>query len=376
MLVPSTSASHRIDTALSIMAEFASRTGLTSSAPPRRYLWTDAFAVENDLALAAHTGDRRLLDRALALVDQVHRVLGSHRGDDGRVGPLGTPEHPTRGGLRIGKKLPERRADEPFDRALEWERDGQYFHYATHWMRALAHAARAAGRPELLGWACELADAQHRAFAYGPPRARAMFWKMSIDLSRPLVRSMGQHDALDGLVTYALLERDSASAGASLAPAIADFASMIDPHALTSDDPLGIGALLVDAAELATLEGRSPVAHAPVEVGALLEAALGGIAAYVGSGALGAPVRRRLAFRELGLSIGLHAVERMVGMGTSSARARPTLDALVRYRPLTASVEAFWLAPAHRRAIAGGEHRDIDEVMLATSLLAAPASAD
>ena len=29
-----------------------------------------------------------------------------------------------------------------------------------------------------------------------------MYWKMSIDLTRPLVPSMGQHDPLDGLVTY------------------------------------------------------------------------------------------------------------------------------------------------------------------------------
>jgi hypothetical protein len=39
--------------------------------------------------------------------------------------------HPTRGGLRIGKKLPERRPGEAFQERLEWERDGQYFHYLT-----------------------------------------------------------------------------------------------------------------------------------------------------------------------------------------------------------------------------------------------------
>jgi hypothetical protein len=32
--------------------------------------------------------------------------------------------HPTQGGLRIGKALPERRVDEPFDEQLEWERAG------------------------------------------------------------------------------------------------------------------------------------------------------------------------------------------------------------------------------------------------------------
>ena len=49
------------------------------------------------------------------------------------------------GGLRIGKPLPERRADEPLDERLEWDRDGQYFHYLTQWMHALDQASR--GRP-------------------------------------------------------------------------------------------------------------------------------------------------------------------------------------------------------------------------------------
>lgn len=59
--------------------------------------------------------------RALAsrLVDQVHQVLGRHRNDDSRTGRIGGLDeelgeaHPTRGGLRIGKRLPERRTDEP-----------------------------------------------------------------------------------------------------------------------------------------------------------------------------------------------------------------------------------------------------------------------
>jgi hypothetical protein len=33
-----------------------------------------------------------------------------------------------------------------------------------------------------------------------------MYWKMSIDLSRPLVQSMGQHDSLDGFITYNQLQ--------------------------------------------------------------------------------------------------------------------------------------------------------------------------
>src|SRR5216684_2205383 len=58
-----------------------------------------------------------------------------------------------RGGLRIGKKLPERSAGEPFDEQLEWDRDGQYFHYLTKWMHALDQVARSTKQPRFNLWA-------------------------------------------------------------------------------------------------------------------------------------------------------------------------------------------------------------------------------
>ncbi len=47
----------RIDEATTLMNNFALRTGLTSSLPQRRYLWTDAFAICNYLGLARSTGE-------------------------------------------------------------------------------------------------------------------------------------------------------------------------------------------------------------------------------------------------------------------------------------------------------------------------------
>src|SRR5688500_20063875 len=100
--------------ALRLMQSFAERTGLSSDVVPRRYLWTDAFAVCNFLALGE-------VELAEALVAQVHTVLGRHRPDDVRRGWIsGLDEatgaaHPTRGGLRIGKALPERGTNEVFD---------------------------------------------------------------------------------------------------------------------------------------------------------------------------------------------------------------------------------------------------------------------
>jgi hypothetical protein len=45
-----------------------------------------------------------------------------------------------------------------------------------------------------------------------------------------------------------------------------------------------------------------------------------------------------------------------------------TIAALMRYRPLAESIEAFWLEPANREGGTWTEHRDINTVMLATSL--------
>ena len=59
------------------MLDFARLTGLDpASAHPRRYLWTDAFAVCNYLDLFQKTTNLTYRDLALRLVDQVHHTLG------------------------------------------------------------------------------------------------------------------------------------------------------------------------------------------------------------------------------------------------------------------------------------------------------------
>jgi len=145
---------------------------------------------------------------------RVHHTLGRHRPDDVREGwlPGASEDHPTRGGLRIGKPLPERAPGEPLGSRREWDRDGQYFHYLTKWMHALDLTTRHTGRPTFNLWARELAETAHAAFTYDPPGSgpKRMYWKMSTDLSRPLVPSMGQHDPLDGYVTAAQLRRTAA----------------------------------------------------------------------------------------------------------------------------------------------------------------------
>lgn len=67
-----------------------------------RYLWTDAFGVCNYCGLYYETGDARYLAAAEALCAAVHATLGFTRDGARRLGAA-TAEHPTRGGLRIGK---------------------------------------------------------------------------------------------------------------------------------------------------------------------------------------------------------------------------------------------------------------------------------
>jgi hypothetical protein len=359
--------------AIELLVRFANRTGLLSERSPQRYLWTDAFAVCTLQGLDRVTGESRYGELALRLVDQVHHVLGRHRPDDCRTGWISGladadgEAHPTRGGLRIGKPLLERRPEEPFDERLEWDRDGQYFHYLTKWMHALDQMARSTDQPLFTTWARELAHAAHRSFTYAPQTGgpMRMYWKLSIDLSRPLVASMGQHDPLDGFVTCTELEATGAGSEPSLREARRDFAGMIDRRSLTTADPLGLGGLLADACRLAQLAPHA--AESEDLIDALLAAALIGLRHYVAQPDLRAPAHHRLAFRELGLAIGLAGVESAPWHGVSQS-VRAHLDQIAPYVRLRSEIETFWLEPEHRRVDTWLDHANINDVMLATSL--------
>ena len=377
----------RVAEAIALMQDFAERTGLSTGRTPRRYLWTDAFAVCNYLGLAQATGEQRYTALALRLVDQVHHTLGRHRDDDPRSGwlsGLNTHEselHPTRGGLRIGKRQPERGPDQAFDERLEWDRDGQYFHYLTKWMHALDQVTHATRQPGFNLWARELAKTAFDAFTYlpSPGGPRRMVWKMSIDLTRALVPAMGQHDPLDGYITCLELLSTAAAlpvalVGPKLVKEISQFEEMLENGEWLTADPLGIGGLLSDAYRAdALLRLDSMSDHHLLEI--LLATALAGLQQYADSGELRRPAEYRPAFRELGLAIGLHAVESLRQTADSEtthpatrAEVRALLQALLQYVSMADEIESFWRNPEHRSTTTWTEHRDINEVMLATSL--------
>lgn len=364
--------------AAALMTAFAERTGVTFACAERRYLWTDAFAVCNFLGLARATGDTGSAALGRRVVDRVHHVLGRHRGDDPRTGWIsGAAEadgdaHPTRGGLRIGKPLPERAPGEPFDERLEWDRDGQYFHYLTKWMHALDQTTRFTGEPVFNGWARELAAHAFDAFTYrDDTNVRRMYWKISIDGSRPLVASMGHQDPLDGYVTYMQLQATAASlhtAGEApnLDGAANAFAAMIARTEFATADPLGIGGILSDAYRVAQLRREGALPDDDL-LERLIGAAIDGLSGWIGRGDLAEPPTRRLAFRELGLAIGLRAAERLARDGRGIVSDTLT-KALAGIAPLGGHIVDFWRDPARHAEPTWLDHRDIDEVMLATAL--------
>jgi hypothetical protein len=363
--------------AKALMQAFLARTAIPPhTGTPRRYLWTDAFALINALQLMRE-GHAEAASDARALVGQVHRILGSHREDDPRTGPLSDgadgAAHPTAGGLRIGKPRAERGPHERFDERAEWDRDGQYFHYLTKWMDALVRASVTLDEPEYLRQAVALAEGVVPRFVLREPsgRPRGVAWKMSIDLSRPLVPATSPHDALDGYVTLREIETQ---AGGDGPPVLAEtLRDLTEGHRWLTADPLGLGGLLLDAARLLVCcEPSDWDQRLAVEV---LTDVGAGLRHYLADDPLEQPVRTRLAFRELGLAVGLQTLPAMSAAcgkapGLSSA-LEPPLEQLSVHAPLAKRIAAFWSTEEHRRDPLFAEHRDINEVMLATALLGA-----
>jgi hypothetical protein len=376
-----------ISVAIALMNEFADLTGLSPTAnKPVRYLWTDAFAVCNFLELYRQTGDAEYKELALRLVDQVHSILGRHRGDDrrtGRISGLDKREgikHPTIGGLRIGKRLNERGPDDLFDEHLEWERDGQYYHYLTKWMHALHCVGRITGDAAYIIWAMELAKTAHARFTYIPASGgrKQLYWKMSIDLSYPLVESMGHLDPLDGFVTYNQLKAAAKKFGKVTFPdleaEIADMTDICEGIKWVTDDPLGIGDLLFNAFKIVQLTINGDIKQTDLPEN-LLYSSIQGLEYFAGSNPLKLPAEYRLAFREFGLSIGLHAVRKIRKLieqkPANFDKKHPLhkwIEPLMHYSSMGEMIEKFWIESSNRKAATWIEHQDINMVMLATTL--------
>jgi hypothetical protein len=168
-----------------------------------RYLWTDAFGVVLLVSLYRALAKDEFLDEAERVVAEVDRVLGRPRG------------------IRIG--------EEP-------DRDGQYFHYLTMWLYALAVIGRHIPRYREKG--IDLVHQVHDAFLVP---GRGVIWKMKEDLSGPYPGyGLGALDAFDGYTSYRMLDEKA------LSHEIADMNKLIDQSAadLVITQDLGLGMML------------------------------------------------------------------------------------------------------------------------------------
>lgn len=365
-----------LDGARTLIEDYLNRTGITGPVTrrDRRYLWTDAFAVQACFGLARILEAPVYRKHALALIEAVHAHLGRHRTDDreGREGWIsGLPEkegldHPTLGGLRIGKSLPERPPGQPGDERIEWEQDGQYFHYLTRWMQALLRAWYETEEDKFAIWAAELAEAS-AAFVIDSGVRMRMYWKMSIDLSRPLIASMGAHDPLDGLICVDEIRREAPDRNQKLWPLQEKLAALCEGKGWATPDSLGTGGLLLNLSHLSLLVAKGEPVPSPLRPEDLLLDSLQSLEVFQQDHRSGAPPKQRLAFRECGLSLGLRVFDNCVRAGLLD-RFQP--ERLESNEALAEAIETFWSKPENREVSTWTEHEDINTVMLAASLVA------
>eukprot|EP01124_Arcella_intermedia_P013063 TRINITY_DN19463_c0_g1_i1.p1 TRINITY_DN19463_c0_g1~~TRINITY_DN19463_c0_g1_i1.p1 ORF type:complete len:429 (-),score=93.73 TRINITY_DN19463_c0_g1_i1:18-1304(-) len=362
------------------MDKFSLDSGIERPSPqhPRRYLWTDAFAVCNFWSLYELTHNQTNMASALQLIQRVHYTLGKYRPDDPRKGWLNKlPEdqgdqHPTLGGLRIGKPLPENLdAGEGED---EWDRDGQYYHYLTRWAHALLQTGKQTGDTNYLRYAHELVLGVHTKFVYQPKDSskKRMYWKMSTDLSKPLVKSMGHHDPLDGLLTYKHIQM--AFPEGNLGGEVQDMEEMCKGRDWSTEDPLGLGGLLIDVYRAYQIYAHSKSKSDYLLMKKILVDSLDGLKLFSVENHLDYPAKYRLAFREFGLSIGLSAVIEMWFVILESKEdidmeIITLLQETLRYKPLKDKIDLFWAVPANQLCATWKDHQDINRVMWCTSLI-------
>lgn len=362
----------RFTAAKELMDAFSERTGLNGddSKAFYRYLWTDAYAVQTFLGLADISGEASYLRKAETLTELVHQKLGRFTVADSRKGWISGlseaegNEHPTAGGLRIGKNLRERKETEPLDERLEWERDGQYFHYNTRWIHSLLERGEETGNDQYKLWATELLLASRKFIVKANGHSR-MFWKMSIDLSRPQVPSMGMHDPLEGLILSVSLKDTVPELSSQLRQLCSEFENLSQGRDWKTNDTLGIGGLLLNAVRAAecSLNKSVPEAMDPEK---LLHDCLVGLQNLESSKELTFTSARRLAFRECGLSLALRV---LAGRKAIFMEQDIDLAPFEEYFPLAQEIEEFWLKPKNQDSVLWKKHLDINAVSLAASIV-------
>jgi hypothetical protein len=110
-------------------------------------------------------------------------------------------------------------------------------------MFALNRMSIAKGDRRYNNWAIQLAESTYPHFVYNRTTSHPrMHWKISIDMSRPVVPSEGNLDPYDGLVTFKILQETSGKSE-TLRQEISELERMVNNkfQSYDSDDPLDLG---------------------------------------------------------------------------------------------------------------------------------------
>jgi hypothetical protein len=160
-----------------------------------------------------------------------------------------------------------------------------------------------------------------------------------------------------------------------LSQAIETLSALCQRRDWTTDDPLGLGGLLFDACRLCQLL-RDENLREILLLEQVMQACRNGLTAFLASRYLDRPTPHRLAFRELGLAIGLRAlpiVADTIKRDSSRFASRPLLrriiELLLPYESLSVTLSEFGCRMHNTRTRVGKLTKTLNEVMLATALI-------
>jgi len=255
----------------------------------------------------------------------------------------------------------------PLSESLEWESDGQYFHYLTRWFNALLQAYRETGEEKYASWAAELIKVSEK-FIIKDRGTLTMCWKMNTDLTKPVVKKRGVHDPLDGLVCVISIMGITPEFSPALEPLKEDLQHLCHDNNWFTTDALGIGGLLLNTARTAILSFDKKPLPPSIRPEYLFAESIAGLEAFSKQvyDKL-KPANTRLAFRECGLSLGVRV---LYGLREIQDSLYIKLSELDKFLNLVKDIEDFWSNPSNQQSQTWLIHRDINAVTLVSSLLA------
>ena len=164
--------------------------------------------------------------------------------------------------------------------------------------------------------------------------------------------------------------------GTDLSAAIKSLSALCQHRDWATDDPLGIGGLLFDACRICQLPGEERFSDVRL-LEEVIDACRNGLTAFLVSRHLNLPVSHRLAFRELGLAIGLRALpiiadadqKRQKRDSGAGLRYDGPLNSFCYTDRLSRRSSVLWMSHAQRHDESWQAHQNINDVMLATALM-------